>query len=85
MTCFLLPDLAALGSSYGRLLIVKVFGFTILMGLAALNKWRFGPALGRDDGRVVKAFQRSVLAELTLIVAVLCVTAALTTFYSPES
>jgi copper resistance protein D len=85
MTSFLLPDLAALGSSYGRLLIVKVTGFAILMGLAALNKWRFGPALGRDDGRVVKAFQRSVLAEFALIVAILCVTAALTTFYSPES
>jgi putative copper export protein len=85
MTSYLLPDLAALGGSYGRLLVVKVSGFTILMGLAALNKWRFGPALGRDDGRVVKAFQRSVLAEFALIVAILCVTAALTTFYSPES
>jgi putative copper export protein len=85
MTSYLLPDLAALGSSYGRLLVVKVSGFTILMGLAALNKWRFGPALGRDDGRVVKAFQRSVQAEFALIVAILCVTAALTTFYSPES
>jgi putative copper export protein len=85
MTSFLLPDLAALGRSYGRLLVVKLAGFTILMGLAALNKWRFGPALGRDDGRVVKAFQRSVLAEFALIVAILCVTASLTTFYSPES
>jgi putative copper export protein len=80
----LLGSFAALGSGYGTVLLVKVAGFTALMALAALNKWRFGPALTRGDARIRHAFQRSLLAEYALIVAIFCVTAVLTSFYSPE-
>jgi putative copper resistance protein D len=80
----LLPTLEALNSAYGRLLLLKVSGFAVLMGLAAVNKWRLGPALLAADPRAARAFSRSVLAEYVLIAAVLCVTAVLTTFYSPE-
>lgn len=80
----LLPDLAALGQPYGRLLILKVSGFAVLMGFAALNKWRLGPALARGDGAASDSFRRSLAAEYVLISAVLCVSAVLTTFYSPE-
>jgi len=85
LCALLLPDLAsALRTTYGQLLIVKVAGFAILMGLAALNKWRLGPAVASGDMRVAVAFRRSLKAEYLLIVGVLSVTAALTSFYSPD-
>ncbi len=80
----LLPNVAALRTPYGRLLIVKVLGFSALMPLAALNKWRLGPALARGDVRAAHRFRLSLAAEYGLIAAVLCVTAVLTMFYSPE-
>jgi putative copper export protein len=83
LAALLLPDLAALGTPYGRLLLVKVFGFAALLGLGALNKWRLGPAIARNGARASRAFRRSLVAEYALIVAVLSVTAVLTTFYSP--
>src|SRR5207237_1109566 len=46
----LLPSVSALREPYGELLIAKLVGFAVLMGLAAANKWRLGPALAH--GRV---------------------------------
>lgn len=83
LATLLLPNVRALGSDYGRLLLAKVTGFAALMGLAALNKWRLGPALAHGDARIIRAFQRSLIAEYVLLAAVLCVTAVLTSFYSP--
>ena len=68
---------------YGILLLVKVTGFSILMGLAALNRWRYGPAL-RRDAAFVQSFRRSVTAEFAIILVILVMTAVLTSFYSPE-
>jgi putative copper resistance protein D len=84
LAIFILQTLAALRTTYGQLLIVKVAGFAVLMGFAALNKWRLGPALSRGDAHATAAFRRSLLAEYLLIAAVLSVTAVLTSFYSPE-
>ncbi len=83
LAALLLSDLAALGTPYGRLLMVKVFGFAVLLGLGALNKWRLGPAIARNGARASRAFRRSLVAEYALIGGVLSVTAILTTFYSP--
>lgn len=84
LAALLLPHLAALRTTYGRLLIVKATGFALLMGLAAFNKWRVGPAIGSGDVRVATAFRRSLAAEYVLIACVLGVTALLTSFYSPD-
>lgn len=80
----LVRHLAELRTGYGVSLIAKFTGFVLLMGLAALNKWRFGPAIASGDIRVLRAFRRILGAEYVLIAAVLCITAAMTTFYSPE-
>jgi putative copper export protein len=80
----LLPNLAALQRPYGELLITKVVGFGALMPLATLNRWRFGPALQRGDRAAGRRFRQVVAAEFALLVMVLCVTAVMTTFYSPE-
>jgi putative copper resistance protein D len=68
--------------SYGLLLLGKVLGFALLMALAALNKWRYGPAIARTPAAAV-SFQRAVAAEYVLICSVLLVTAVMTMFFSP--
>jgi len=80
----LLPSLAALQRPYGELLIAKVLGFGALMPLATLNRWRFGPALQRGGLAAGRRFRYVVATEFTLLAAILCVTAVMTTFYSPE-
>lgn len=69
--------------NYGVLLIAKATGFALLMGLASLNKWRYGPALAKTSDAAV-AFQRAVAAEYLLICGVLVMTAVMTTFFSPS-
>ena len=84
LAALLLQNFAALRTSYGQLILVKVAGFAVLMGLAALNKWRLGPAVASGDLRVATAFRRSLKAEYLLIAGVLTATAALTSLYSPD-
>ena len=85
MAFVLLPSVSALSEPYGELLIAKVVGFAVLMGLAAANKWRLGPALAAGSAGSGRRFRRAVAAEYVLIVAVLAVTAVMTTFFSPEA
>jgi len=85
LATLLLPNLAALRRPYGELLIAKVAGFCALMPLAAFNRWRFGPALQRGDVAAGRRFRQVVVAEFALLATILCVTAVMTTFYSPES
>jgi putative copper resistance protein D len=85
MAVLLLPNLSALSEPYGELLIAKVVGFAALMGLAAANKWRLGPALVQGAVQSGRWFRRSVAAEYVLIAAVLTITAVMTSFFSPEA
>ena len=81
----LLPSVSALREPYGEMLIAKVVGFALLMGLAAANKWRLGPALAHGAVQSGRRFRRSVAAEYVLIAAVLTITAVMTSFFSPEA
>jgi putative copper export protein len=85
MAALLLPNLAALRQPYGRLLIAKVIGFALLMGLAAANRWRLGPALAQRTTGSERRFRRSLAAEYVLIAAILTITAIMTSFFSPEA
>ena len=85
MAVLLLPNVSALSEPYGLLLIAKVVGFAVLMGLAAANKWRLGPALVQGPGQSARWFRRSLAAEYVLIAAVLTITAVMTSFFSPEA
>lgn len=84
MALYLLPGLAALQTPYGYALAAKVGGFTALIGLAALNKWRFGPRIAGATPGAAMAFRRGVCVEWLLVAGVLGVTATLTTLFSPE-
>jgi len=85
MAVLLLPSVSALSEPYGELLIAKVVGFAVLMGLAAANKWRLGPALAHGPVQTGRWFRLSVAAEYVLIAAVLTITAVMTSFFSPEA
>jgi copper resistance protein D len=69
---------------YGISLVAKFAGFAILMGFAALNKWRLGPRLSSGEHRAMRLFRRSLSLEYLIIAAVLSITALMTTFYSPQ-
>ncbi|HTQ36914.1 MAG TPA: CopD family protein [Steroidobacteraceae bacterium] len=84
IAAWLLPDVAALRRPYGLGLLLKVLAFVLLMGLAAHNKWRLGPALERGGTAAAARLRRSIDMEFLLIAAVLLGTAALTMFWSPE-
>ena len=82
LTVVLVPNWATFRQPYGELLLAKVALFAVLMALATLNKWTFGPACA--SGRT-RAFKQAVAAEYVLICGVLAVTAMMTTFFSPEA
>jgi putative copper resistance protein D len=83
LTVMLVDEWAAFRQGYGMLLLAKIALFLVLMVLAALNKWRYGPGLVTPS--VAMAFQRAVATEYVLICMVLTATAIMTTFFSPES
>jgi putative copper export protein len=84
MIFVLVRSLAELATGYGVLLLAKAGLFAVLMGLATLNKWRFGPRLGSGDVAAVAGFRRTVAIEWLLIVVLLIGTAVGTSLYSPE-
>ena len=83
LTLALVDRWSVFAETYGLLLLAKAGGFALLMALAGLNKWRYGPALATTSGAVA-AFQRTVAAEYVLICLVLIATAMMTTFFSPS-
>jgi putative copper resistance protein D len=84
MAWLLIPSWQVLGEPYGQLLLAKLIGFGVLLGLAALNKWRLGPELKTAGPHAARRFQRTVVSEYVLIGAVLVITAVMTSFFSPE-
>ena len=64
-------------TGYGQNLIVKVVLVTGLLGLAAINKLRFVPALRAGDFEAQKHFKSSVLFEVILVFFILAATAVL--------
>ena len=80
LAVILVRRLVVFGEPYGWLLVAKVVGLTALLGLAAANKRRLGPAVAHGEAR---GFKQSLVAEYALIVGVLAVTATMTSLFSP--
>ncbi len=81
----LLPGWAALRTPYGGLLVAKVAGFALLMALAAINRWRLGPALLSGDEEVAVRMRRVMAVEWVLLCAVIAATVTMTALFSPET
>ena len=84
MAYVLVPNGSAWRQPYIELLAAKTVIFGVLLSLAVLNRWRLVPAFTSGAGRSAAALRRSIATEYALIVAVLPLTAVLTTFYSPN-
>lgn len=61
----LVDGVAGLFTVYGFILLAKIGAFAVLMSLAALNRWRLGPALA-TQASASRAFQRAVWTEYVL-------------------
>ena len=70
---------ALAGTSYGQAMIIKVLLVGLLLGLAAANKLRFIPALRTGDPAAANHLSKSISVEWIVILAVLGMTAVLTT------
>ncbi|MEQ8401584.1 MAG: CopD family protein [Roseitalea porphyridii] len=73
-------------TAYGRMLLAKIGIVAVVLGIAALNKWRFVPALAADGDRAGPAFRRSLRLEAVVFLLVFAATAFLTTSFTvPEA
>ena len=76
--------LDAVETTYGRLLVVKLAVFVLLLGLAACNRLRLTPALLAGDAGAGVRLRRSIGLEFAAVIVILVVTATLTTIASPD-
>jgi putative copper resistance protein D len=81
---------ALITTLYGRLLLAKLMLFGIMASLAAANRWRLTPRLGKPSASgaplaAVAALRASVKLETALAVAVLALVAWLGTLAPPIS
>jgi copper transport protein len=65
---------ALVTTKYGIILTIKLALVTALLGLAALNRFRFTPALVRDTN-ATKPLSKSILLEAVLAIGILAVVA----------
>lgn len=72
-----------LSTAYGWTLLVKLGVVSGLMALAALNKWRFVPALASGTPAAVPHLRRSIQIEAIAVLLILLATATLTSITTP--
>jgi copper transport protein len=65
---------ALVETRYGLLLSIKLGLVTVLLALAALNRFRWTPALARDE-KAASALKRSILLECAIALAIFAVVA----------
>ena len=75
---------------YGQLLIVKLALFAVMLGLAALNRFRLTPRFeasiaAKDHRGALGALRRSLAVEATCVIAILALVAWLGTLEPPAS
>jgi putative copper resistance protein D len=70
-------------SDYGRMMAVKLFFVTALLGVAAVNRLSLTPRLRNGQTKAMIQFKRNVQAEIVLGALILLVTAAFTTLSGP--
>ena len=72
-----------LSTAYGKTLLAKLGVVSGLMALAALNKWRFVPALASGTPAAVPHLRRSIQIEAIAVLLILMATATLTSITTP--
>jgi putative copper export protein len=72
-------------TGYGAMIVLKTVVFAMLIGLAALNRQRFGPAIAAARHAALGAFKRVVAAEWVLLAGVVIASALMTELLAPEN
>ena len=78
----LLGSVEKLLEPYGLLVLAKVTGFALLLGLASLNKWRYAPQISAGSAVAIGAFNRSVYLEWALIFLLIAITTTMTGLFA---
>lgn len=76
-------SVAELATGYGAMVLGKTAAFGVLMYLAALNKGRYGPGVAAAAAGAARSFQRTAVAEWSLLAMVLVATALMTELTAP--
>jgi putative copper resistance protein D len=63
----------SLDNAYFDLLLVKVGLASVMIGLAALNRWHFVPALRTDGERAIQHLLASVVGEIGLAIGIVSI------------
>jgi putative copper export protein len=84
MAVVFIRSFAELATGYGAMVLAKTLGFGVLLGLGALNKWRYAPRIAAGDRVASAALGRTALVEWALIAAILMATAVMTSLFAPE-
>src|SRR5579862_679608 len=70
---------ALFGTDYGRLLVVKLALFALMIAIAATNRLRLTPALASDQPRATHALARNATIEIVCGIAIVAIVGALGT------
>jgi len=76
-------SLSELATAYGAMLLGKTAAFGLLMYLAAANRRRYGPGIAAGAADALRAFERTAIAEWSVLAAVLVATALMTALFAP--
>lgn len=76
-------SVAELATGYGAMVLGKTAAFGVLMYLAALNRGRYGPGVAAAAAGAARAFQRTTVAEWSVLAVVLVATALMTELSAP--
>jgi putative copper export protein len=77
-------SVAELATGYGAMVLGKTAAFGVLMWLAALNRRRYGPGIAAAATGAQRGFERTAVAEWTVLALVLVATALMTALFAPE-
>lgn len=83
MSVALMDGIHFFSHTYGMILLFKALTFCVLMLIAALNKWRYGPDLENGNENSARKLQRAILTEILLITLIVGATVVLTSYFSP--
>jgi putative copper export protein len=79
----LLDSFAALATPYGWMILGKVSGFALLLGLASFNRWRLLPQIRSGQAAAGQAFRSIAAIEWFIIMTLIITTVSVTSLFSP--
>jgi putative copper resistance protein D len=85
MTLVFVRSFGELVTGYGAMIVLKTLAYAALLGLAALNRQRFVPAIAAARSSALVSFKQVLRTEWWLIAAVIMATALMTELFSPEN